>query len=226
MAKKRHTKYILFGGIALFLIIILLDFLLGIRAYYFESIAFILLLIGFYTYYEKLRLNTPLFVLLIVSCMIHSLGVFGWYNVSPIGIPWDYVTHIFPLFIVAIFFFHLLSPYMSEKFSFKALVIILVVFFATLGVGSAVENVEYVGYLILGEGEGGLKFGSGDVSNIKEIERDIEITVGGWYNTMNDLINNLLGATIGAVLMALHKYCWPKKRKPERITKRKVRKIK
>jgi hypothetical protein len=156
MVKKRYTKYILFGGIALFLLIILLDFLLGIKAYYYESIAFILLLIGFYKFYEKLRLNTALFVLLIISCMMHSLGVFGWYNASPIGIPWDNVTHFFPFFIVAIFFFHILSPHMSEKFSFKALVLILLVFFATLGIGSAVENVEYVGYLILGEGEGGL----------------------------------------------------------------------
>ncbi|MBD3259563.1 hypothetical protein GF371_02920 [Candidatus Woesearchaeota archaeon] len=226
MAKKRYTKHILFAGILYFLIIILLDFLLGVRAYYYESIAFILLLIGFYSFYEKLRLNTPLFILLIIASGVHSLGVFGWYNVSPIGIPWDYVTHFFPFIIVSIFFFHFLSQYMSEKFSFKTLILIILVFLATLGVGSVVENVEYVGYLILGPGEGGLKFGTGDVSNVKDVERSIEITVGGWYNTMNDLINNLLGAAIGTVLMAVHKYCLPKKKKQERITKRRVRKIK
>jgi VanZ family protein len=203
----------------------LLDFLLGVRAYYYESIAFCLLLIGFYAFYEKLRLNTPLFILLIFATGVHSLGVFGWYNISPIGIPWDYVTHFFPFIIVAVFFFHFLSQYMSEKFTFKALIIILLVFFSTLGIGSVVENVEYVGYLILGPGEGGLKFGTGDTSNIADVERGIEITVGGWYNTMRDLINNLIGAAIGTVLMAVHKYCIPKKKKPERIIKRKAVKL-
>ncbi len=101
---------------------------------------------------------------------------------------------------------------MSEKFTFRTLILILLVFFVTLGVGSVVENVEYVGYLLLGPGEGGLKFGTGDVSNVEDVERGIEITVGGWYNTMRDLINNLVGAAIGTILMAVYKYCIPKEK--------------
>jgi len=65
-------------------------------------------------------------------------------------------------------------------------------FLAAMGVGAIVELYEFAGYLSMGEGEGGLGKGAGDVTGTW-ISAD-------WLNTMWDLVYNVFGAIIGLVI--------------------------
>lgn len=206
MKRGKSISYIFFAGLLLFFALILVDILSGVRSYFAECAIFAALLLFFFHYYEKLRLNPTLFVLIIIALALHCLGVFGWYNVSPFPIQWDHITHFFPIFVFAMVFFNFLEQFMPKKFDFKTFCLILLVLFSALGIGSLVENFEYLGYSFFGVGEGGLKFGTGDSVPLHELNTDIEINVGGWFNTMHDLVANLLGALAGTIVMIIKKY--------------------
>jgi len=178
----------------------------NLQAYAVELIGFSLLLLFFYHYSKEFRLNSTLFSLIIVSMVLHSMGVFGFYAKSPVFVPWDHVTHFIPILIFSIVFFNFLEPYMSKKFDVKSFFLILIVLLAALGVGSLVENFEFIGFNIYGFGEGGLGFGAGDAFPGQEVSDQIESFVGGWYNAMWDLVNNLLGALLGVVIMTVRKW--------------------
>ena len=76
------------------------------------------------------------------------------------------------------------------------------IFLASLGVGALIEQMEYIGYLKFGTGEGLLRFGGlGDTTVNEEQLRAMDIIGGGWINTMIDLNYNFLGSLIGLVIM-------------------------
>ena len=78
----------------------------------------------------------------------------------------------------------------------------IIIFLAALGVGSLIEETEFLGFLKFGTGEGLLKFGGlGDTPLNDEMLRDIDIIGGGWINTMWDLTYNSLGALFGVIFM-------------------------
>jgi uncharacterized membrane protein YjdF len=189
----------------IFLILIALAKLLGVSAYIFDSIFFMILTIVLYFSYDKLRMNIPIFTLVVFGLILHNLGVFGFYGQSPLFVPWDNVTHFFPFIFTAMMFFNFLYQWMDRKFfSARTIFLVIVALLATLGIGSIVENIEYLGFSMLGFGEGGFYFGTGDTftdQNATTIE-EIEAYGGGWFNTMNDLVCNLLGALLGIIIMS------------------------
>jgi len=170
------------------------------------SIGFILFL---HVSFRFWRLNTFVYTLLILGFASHLMGVFGWYNASPIPLQWDHVTHGLPMFAFTALFYNFARPWMTERFwSTKTWSVLLIVLLAGLGVGSLVENLEFTGYLTLGEGEGALFFGgAGDGVPLTSSQEEVIQNLGGGYiNTEMDLVWNLFGALAAVLVMSIAHY--------------------
>ena len=83
----------------------------------------------------------------------------------------------------------------KELSSTRTITILVIMMFATMGVGSLVEMTEFWGYLYLGEGDGVLFFGGGDTDPVL-----INEVGGGWINAMEDLVNNFLGGLLAIII--------------------------
>ena len=93
---------------------------------------------------------------------------------------------------------------------FNNIFLLFIVLLVSLGIGSLIENLEFGGYLFLGEGEGGLYFGEGDAA--PGVDTDMRnIAGGGWFNAMWDLVFNLLGALAAIIAMLIHRHMILKK---------------
>jgi len=151
------------------------------------------------------RLNLPIYTLLILSFAAHLMGIFGWYNVSPLPIAWDHVTHGFPLFSFTAFLFNFARPWMDRFWSTKTWGVMLLVLLGGLGIGAVIENIEFAGYLTLGYGDGGLFFGGpGDGIPITSAQVDVIQQIGGGYiNTEIDLLWNAIGTFVAMIVMSL-----------------------
>lgn len=185
--------------------------------FYGADIVFFALFILFLCFTWKFwRLNVPVYTLFVLSFASHLMGIFGWYNVSPLPIQWDHITHGFPLFTFTIFLYNFARPWMTDSFwNLKTFSILLLVFLSGLGVGAIVENIEFAGYLSLGYGEGGLFFGGpGDGVPVTSAQVDVIQEIGGGYiNTELDLVWNGFGVFAAMVLMSFLHFS-PKKQVP------------
>ena len=177
----------------------------GILKYYiFEIIFFALCTLFLHATFRFWRLNIPVYSMFPLSFALHLMGIFGWYDHSPLFLPWDHVTHGIPLFTLTVFFFNFTRPWMSDRFwSAKTWAVLLIVFFIGLGIGAAVENVEFVGFLSLGYGQGGLFMGgAGDGLPLDPgISDAIQEIGGGYLNTEYDLAWNLFGTSAALIVM-------------------------
>lgn len=196
--------------IAIYLVFIYLAYIFNVKTYILDSIGFILLTVVFYLLYKTLNMNLPIFIMLQFSFILHNLGIFGFYNVSPTYLLWDNLVHFVFIFAFSLLLFNYIKQYMDKRlFSSKTLVLILVVFIASLGVGSITENLEFIGFSALGEGSGGFYFGDGDYSLPGPEILDVfplHVLGGAWLNVMWDLIFNFMGALSGVLVMILIHY--------------------
>ena len=138
----------------------------------------ILLLYGLYFIRDKIKLHPFHFLLASVFLILHNLGTFGTYSNYYFGLEYDLYVHAFFGFVASLILYrtyHLKGPY---KGWFMYLAIIAVV----LGFSAFHELFEYAGALTVGEGEGVLFVGAGDIDE---------------WDTQKDMFNNLIGALIG-----------------------------
>ncbi len=197
----KKTTSIIIIGITIFLAYAYYSYSSGVTDYVNDSFIFIGVLVALLFLSWKADISGFSFIVLIVAAALHLSGVFGWYNQSPIFIQYDHVTHFVGLFAVAAVVFDLMKIYFGKN-RFANVMLLVMMFLVSLGVGSVVEQVEYLGYLKLGTGAGLLKFGGlGDTVFNEENLRDIDIIGGGWINTMIDLNYNFLGAVMGIMFM-------------------------
>jgi hypothetical protein len=213
MVRTRKATIVFIITLILFALTTIFDLYKGIYAYSIDCAIFTVLIILMYRYYNNIRLNLGLFILIAFSFMLHCSGVFGFYNVSPIGIQWDHVTHFVLVMTSAMVAYNFLYQFMSRnRFNFNCVVLVVLTVLAALGVGAVIENVEFLGYNVLGLGPGGLRFGDGDLAGgaTQEISDLLDINVGGWFNTMWDLTINFIGALAGTFIMLGSTY-WRKK---------------
>ncbi len=173
-------------------------------AFFAAFIFFLHLTFGFW------RLNVPIYILLVLSLVLHLCGIFGWYSVSPFPcIKWDHITHGIPLFSFTLFLYNFARQWMADQFwSARTWGILLLVFLSGLGIGAVIENIEFIGYLTLGFGEGGLFFGGpGDGQPVTSAQMDIIQDLGGGYiNTEVDLVWNFIGVFSAIVLMSIIRF--------------------
>ncbi len=198
----KRRSYILI----IFLVLIVFLALFSHNTDYFKDFLFSsALMVVFFLIYEKLRLTPLTYSLVGFSLLVHNLGVFGFYANSPFNIPYDTITHFIGLFTAALVIANVLSVNLSKdkKFKLNDFVILFLVFLGALGVGSIIENMEYGGYLIWGEGEGFFEFGKGDYQELSDPDKLTLIVGGGYFDAMQDLIANLAGALLGVVLFGV-----------------------
>jgi len=123
----------------------------------------------------------------------HILGlypIFGegitLYGLASLNYHYDWIVHSVGIFCYSIAFCSIIYPYLKKGLKSKFLIFILVLFFMQ-GVGAFNEILEYIGFDVVGYGEGFLEFGDGDSSP----------TSGPWQNSSMDMISNLLGGVLG-----------------------------
>ncbi len=203
---SRHKTAITVLALLLYVAFFAIAWLDNLVKYYgLDILFFAVMILFFHVTYAFWRLNAPIYTLIVLSFAAHLMGIFGWYNVSPLPLQWDHITHIFPMFSFTMLLFNFTRPWMDRFWSIKTWSVLLLLFLSGLGMGAIVENVEFAGFLSLGYGEGGLFFGGpGDGMPITSAQADaIQEFGGGYLNTELDLVWNLMGTFTALVLMSL-----------------------
>ncbi len=153
--------------------------------YKWDFIFLMLLLWGTFFLRERISLHPFHFGLFSLFLIIHNLGTFGTYELFLFGIEYDFYVHLF---------FGVVSSFILFR-SYKKLghytgwVMIIAIIAAVLGFSAFHELFEYAGAKVMGEGEGVLFIGAGDVDE---------------WDTQKDMRNNLFGALLGLGLYWLY----------------------
>lgn len=189
-------------GLLIFLVMIPIALINGVYGWIPDLIIFMALTLFYYWTYDTFKMNSPILTLLIIGHLLHATGIFGWYNISPVPIQWDHITHFFGALPFALLFFKWMEQWMDVKlFTKRNLLLIAAVFLAATGVGAVVELSEFIGYLSLGFGDGALMFGPGDgVAGLQGTDL-IDAIGGGWINEGWDFVYNTLGIITGILIM-------------------------
>jgi uncharacterized membrane protein YjdF len=167
----------------------------------------VFLIILLFILYKQLKLTAISYSLVCISLLVHNLGMFGFYGNPPLfNIPYDYITHVLGIFAATLVAANFLSHNIkrSEKLSFSNLMVLFIIFLAGLGIGSIVETMEYTGYLTFGLGEGFFQFGTGDYDGMNTMDKLNMVVGGGYFDTMGDIICNMIGAFCAVILFAVN----------------------
>jgi uncharacterized membrane protein YjdF len=154
--------------------------------YKYDFIFIMILHITLYKLRNKIRLHPLHFFLFGIFLLLHNLGTFGTYKNYYFGLEYDFYTHAGFGLVAALILvrsYKLIGPYKSW---FMYLVIIAVL----LGFSAFHELHEYAGAILLGEGEGVLFVGAGDLDE---------------WDTQKDMFNNMIGGISGLILYSIFK---------------------
>lgn len=130
---------------------------------------------------HRIKLHPFHYLLAAAFLILHDLGMFGLYSNFYFGLEYDLYVHGFFGFVASLILFrtyHSVGPY-------KGWFMIVAILAVILGFSAFHELFEYAGALTLGEGEGVLFVGAGDLDE---------------WDTQKDMFNNLIGALIGLSL--------------------------
>lgn len=147
-----------------------------------QFLAVSLLLIGL-IFHKKLKLNPYLYFILALSITIHDAGTFGFYNISPVSIQYDHITHFFALFSLTLFFYN----YFYKKAEFNILEISIISLLIAMGIGALIEIWEFIGHITRTNFFAGLTLDKTDQGR-------------EWVNSMIDLLYNGAGC-LAAILI-------------------------
>ncbi len=145
--------------------------------YKYDFIFLILMLYTLFFMRNNIKLHPFHYLLASLFLILHNLGTFGTYSNYYFGLEYDLYVHGFFGFVAALILYrtyNLVGPY---KGWFMYIAIIAVV----LGFSAFHELFEYAGALTVGEGEGVLFVGAGDIDE---------------WDTQKDMFNNLIGGLI------------------------------
>lgn len=175
------------------------------RFYAADAVIFFVVVILLRIFYKRLNLNIPVYTLVILTLSLHLYGTFGWYNISPLPIQWDHITHFVPLFALTLVLFCAFQKFMKRFWTLRTWVVLAMIFLAGLGMGSLVESFEFSGFLAFGFGEGGLRMGGlGDgLPEDAELTEKILEAGGGYFNTELDLLYNTAGVLLALIICSL-----------------------
>lgn len=155
--------------------------------YKWDFIFLMILLWGVYAIRQKIYLHPLHYALLGVFLLLHDIGMFGCYMTYPLGVEYDYWVHGFFGFVASLIVcraYHFHGHY-SPGFIVVATLVVM------LGFSAFHEIFEYAGALLVGEGEGVLFIGAGDLDE---------------WDTQKDMVNNVVGASIGLALYYLVRF--------------------
>ncbi len=155
--------------------------------YKYDLIMCIFLTVALFLARKVLHLYWFHYLLFNVFLIFHNLGMYQYYDRYPLGIEYDYWIHGFfglvsSLIIMRAFVFS------SEKLHLRTCMLLTIVF--VLGISAAHELYEFAGAMLLGEGEGVLFIGAGDLDE---------------WDTQKDMLNNLIGSIVGLFAYFIHR---------------------
>lgn len=148
----------------------------------YDTLGSIILVGIFYLLYNKLHQDNISYFFFVSTLILHNLSL---YAINPLGIRFDHYMHFASGFTIAL----IADRSFYEKLSNQKRFLLVIVF--AVGIGAIGEIFEWLGYAILGKGEGFFFYGVGDE--------------GEWNNAVFDIIFNLFGATTFAVSKLLRK---------------------
>ncbi|MFO0912571.1 MAG: DUF2238 domain-containing protein [Pirellulales bacterium] len=152
--------------------------------YKWDFIFIMLMWLGVYLLRSRIDLRPIPYAMLGLFLFLHFAGMFGWYQTYPLGIEYDYWVHGYFGFVAILLVlqaYHHYAVYSPLLISLASLVLIL-------GFSAFHEIFEYVGAMLLGEGEGVLFIGAGDLDE---------------WDTQKDMVNNVLGGILGLIVFHL-----------------------
>ena len=177
MEKSELINVIIFGIFALALIgFDVYSFSIGSR-YKWDGIFLMLFLIVIFLFRKRFKLYPVHFLLFGCFLIIHNLGVFGLYRNFYFGIEYDIFVHFFFGLVASLILFRGFGISKHRAFGLVVILIGLI-----LGMAAFHELFEAAGALILGEGEGVLFMGAGDIDE---------------WDTHKDMLMNLIGGIVG-----------------------------
>ncbi len=210
--RERALLFLLIGFIAfnIFLAIycIRIDNIYAIKG----QIGFVAVAVVLYLLRKKLQLTTPTFVFLLAGIGLHVASVLGrFYYISPVPIPWDYLTHIISFIGLSCLFFNFYKRLLDDKkiMTFQNISLFVMLFLAVGGVGVLIELSEYSGYIIFGAQNGALLFGGGDFAGINinsDVVSEMEMHGGGWLDAMDDLLINSYATIASLVILSMNHF--------------------
>ncbi len=180
----------LFHGFIIIFILLIIYSIQKRSPYVLDLSASVIILIFLFKSYKEFNLNNAIFSLIFLSLLSHNLGVFGFYNNSPVYFQYDHLTHFIGGFSLSLFFLNYFSRWSKNK-----AIIILLALCTALGVGSVIEIIEYLGYLVFGQGDGLFYFGGTGDLGFKQ-----DPLIGAWINSSLDMIFNLIGGLFGIII--------------------------
>lgn len=151
----------------------------NIQSSYDRFYSIIVILITLYLH-KKINITKPAITLGAIILLAHNLGLYG----NTFILPFDYIIHLASGIFLALVFY----PYFKSTHKRKLTIITLTILIS-IGIGSLLEIIEFIGFSFLGEGEGILLYGKGDW--------------GEWNNVSWDLINNTIGALITSTILTI-----------------------
>ena len=142
-----------------------------------------------FVYYLNKKHKFSWFALIInaIGVTLHHVKLYGNFY---FGIGFDKWMHLIVPFALCFLVYRIIDNLTSSKNKLTTIILTMVVVF---GLACLVEVVEFIGYSVLGQGEGHglLLYGEADY--------------GEYFNTSWDIICNLIGAVVGTIVAVVMK---------------------
>jgi uncharacterized membrane protein YjdF len=151
-----------------------------------------------------LKFGKTEFTLINLGMIVHLLGFFGAYGWTAKFIAYDNLVHLFNGVVLAYLVFnYIVRTFESKKevrkvFDAHIKTVIFLVIAMAIVVSISVEMTEFFGFLFLGEGDGLFFTGSGDADGTS--------IYGNYIDAMDDILSNIVGATLGAFVYYVLQY--------------------
>ncbi|MFO8016662.1 MAG: hypothetical protein R6U32_06155 [Candidatus Woesearchaeota archaeon] len=131
------------------------------------------IMLAAYLFYRRMHLRLPALLLAFAVLFLHHLKLYGqtYYGF----LQFDMIMHFAAGAALAVIFYQYLSYDHSRLWS--AVMALLV----AVGIGSLSEIMEYVGYYLLGPGEGLLFYGEGDFGEYADVAWDMMMNTAGAF---------------------------------------------
>ena len=153
--------------------------------YKYDQIICLLLLVFMYRIRTRIFLYWLHYFLFGLFLVMHGLGMYQLYESYPLGVEYDYWVHGY---FGLVFSLILSRMFVAKGMSIWSAMPLTIV--SVLGVSAAHELYEYAGALLLGQGEGVLFIGAGDLDE---------------WDTQKDMLNNLIGGLLGLLAFVIAK---------------------
>jgi len=156
----------------------------SVAKYRWSAVFLVPIVWGVFALRRHVALRPLHFALLVLVLLAHDMGAFGWYQRKPLGLQYDWYVHFLAGVAGGLIVARALALRLAIRGAAGALLAVLVVG----GVGAIHEVIEAASTMQLGPEYGMLVVGPDNP-----------------YDTQEDLLNNLLGASLVQVLRRLRR---------------------